>query len=438
MESLVHPRPLGPLARDLSSGKRDLIGYIEESLALVEAADSRVEALLPEEGRRERLLSEARGLLARYPDADARPPLFGILLGVKDLFNADGFETRAGSRLPPALFAGKEAAVVTVLKAAGALVIGKTVTTEFAYFAPGPTRNPRRLGHTPGGSSSGSAAAVAAGFCPLALGTQTIGSISRPAAFCGVVGFKPSYGRVPRDGVVDFAPSVDHVGFFTQDMRGMGMAARICLAGWRGDARPRLPTIAIPDGPYLEQASDGACGSFESALDRLAGFGCAIVRVPAFGDIAAINARHRVIAAAELARVHRRWYADYGGLYADKTRELIEKGLAIGDAELADARAGRAKLRSELEAALRGASADLWLSPAAVGTAPEGLESTGDPVMNLPWTHAGLPTLVLPDEDGVDGLPYGLQFAAPFGSDEELLAFGEFLEPVMRSSRRLP
>ncbi len=164
--------------------------------ALFAEREPEVRAFLPEEGRFDRLRREAAALEARWPDPERRPPLFGVLAGVKDIFHVDGFETGGGSRLPPEVLRGPEAASVTTLRAAGALILGKAVSTEFAYFAPGPTRNPWNPEHTPGGSSSGSAAAVGAGLAPLALGTQTIGSIIRPAAFCGAVGYKPSYERI--------------------------------------------------------------------------------------------------------------------------------------------------------------------------------------------------------------------------------------------------
>ena len=164
--------------------------YFEQLEVNFDARESDLRAFLPEEHRFSRLRDEYRALEKRYPDPEARPPLFGLPVGVKDIFHADGFETHAGSKLPADRLAGEQASSVTLLKDAGALVLGKTVTTEFAYFAPGPTRNPYNTDHTPGGSSSGSAAGVAAGLAPIAFGTQTVGSINRPAAFCGVVGFQ--------------------------------------------------------------------------------------------------------------------------------------------------------------------------------------------------------------------------------------------------------
>jgi Asp-tRNA(Asn)/Glu-tRNA(Gln) amidotransferase A subunit family amidase len=189
MLPMIVPAPLVATATALRSGQLDLLTLIEEVCNRVDAQEPLTHTLVPEPGRRARLLNEATALQKRFPSPESRPPLYGVLLGVKDIFYADGFPTRAGSQLPSEVFTGAEASCVTKVREARALLLGKTVTTEFAYFEPGPTRNPHNLDHTPGGSSSGSAAAVAAGFCPVALGTQTIGSVIRPAAFCGIVGF---------------------------------------------------------------------------------------------------------------------------------------------------------------------------------------------------------------------------------------------------------
>jgi Asp-tRNA(Asn)/Glu-tRNA(Gln) amidotransferase A subunit family amidase len=322
-------------------------------------------------------------------------------------------------------------------------VLGKTVTTEFAYFAPGPTANPWDLSRTPGGSSSGSAAAVAAGFCSLALGTQTIGSISRPAAYCGITGWKPSYERTSREGVVPFSPSLDHVGLLAPTASDVAAAAPLVAAEWDTAAydvaKARYgkmrPILAIPDGRYLAQAESAALAAFEATVARLYGAGFSIIRIPAFDDIDDINARHRRIAAADMERTHRAWFEAHGGLYAKATRELIAKGAAIDDNELELDRSGRATLRTALERQLEEAGADFWLSPAAPGPAPLGLDSTGSPLMNLPWTNAGLPTLALPTCQSVDGMPMGIQLAAAFGADESLLALGAVIETALSAPR---
>jgi Asp-tRNA(Asn)/Glu-tRNA(Gln) amidotransferase A subunit family amidase len=447
--------PDGPgLAGRLRSGALPIREYIETCLARIDAYEPVIKALLPEPGRRERLLSEASALEARWPDPAKRPALYGLLFGAKDIFAADGFETRAGSRLPCELFRMPEGPVVHALKNAGALLLGKTVTTEFAYFAPGPTGNPWNPAHTPGGSSSGSAAAVAAGFCALATGTQTIGSISRPAAFCGVAGWKPSYERTSRDGVVPFSPSVDHVGLFAADAASLALGAAGVVADWHHDGyasalktyAATLPVLAVPEGPYLDQTEPMALSAFRARIDILRRAGFSVLSVPAFEDIDEINDRHRRICAADLERVHRDWFTLYEDFYSSQTTELIRKGAAIADDELERDKTGRFEMRTRLERLLDEAGADLWISPAAPGPAPAGLAATGSPIMNLPWTFAGLPTLALPaglssssskvlpaseGKEGAQGLPLGLQLAARFGKDEELLAMGCAVEKAL-------
>ena len=401
--------------------------------ALFAVREPEVRAFMPEERRFERLRRESAELARRWPEEAQRPPLFGVPVGVKDIFHVDGFETRGGSRLPARELAGPEAASVAALKAAGALILGKTVSTEFAFFAPGPTRNPWNLEHTPGGSSSGSAAAVAAGLAPLALGTQTIGSILRPAAFCGVVGFKPSYERISRDGVIPLAPSFDHIGFFTPDAAGAAKAAAVLCRVWRPAAPPRKARLGVPEGPYLERAAGEGLVHFREVCRRLAAAGHEIEPVPAMADFGEIVERHFRATAAEAAHVHRDWFARYGELYHQKTVELIERGQSVTDDELARDLEGRVELRNALTSLMDEHRLDLWLSPPALGAAPRGLDSTGDPVMNLPWTHAGMPAVCLPAGRNAAGLPMGLQIAARWWADEDLLAWAGELEGAVRS-----
>jgi len=424
---LLYPAPLAQTAAELRSGRRDLMAYIDEICDRVDALEPRLQALLPESDRRARLKQEAAELQARFPDPGDRPPLYGIPVGVKDIFHAEGFPTKAGSRLPSELFAGPEAASVTAVRRAGALILGKTVTTEFAFFAPGPTRNPHDLDHTPGGSSSGSAAAVAAGFCPVAFGTQTIGSVIRPAAFCGVVGYKPSFGRISTAGVIPFSESADHIGLFTQDVDGMKVAASVLCSGWQehaaGQERDTLPVLGVPEGPYVAQASPEAQEAFETQLLALEEAGYTVRRVPALEDIGAINRRHRQMIAAEFALVQAEWFAQYEELYRPSTADLILEGQRVTVAELVEARLGRGKLRDDLERLMEQHGIDVWVSPPAPGPAPEGIESTGSPIMNFPWTHAGLPTVSLPAGRAENGLPLGLQCSARFMADELLLTW---------------
>jgi len=426
--------PLADTAAALLNRQIFLKKFINEVCDRIGIHEPQLQALLPEPERRRRLLQEAEVLEQSYFGAKQRPPLYGVLLGVKDIIQVDGFITCAGTRLPAHLFKGPEAGLITRLRRAGVLILGKTVTTEFAHLTPAATTNPWNPEHTPGGSSSGSAAAVAAGFCQLALGTQTIGSVIRPAAFCGLVGFKPSFGRVPLDGVIPCSESVDHIGLFTQDAQGMAMAAAVALPDWRSAMNPinpaAWPVLGVPDGPYLEQTETEALTAFEKQLDGLQAAGCKVIRIKMFPDIAEINCRHKDLVAFEMARVHEAWYPVYAHLYQPITRAVIEKGRAIEPEAAQQARQGRSDLREEAEQIRKAQGIDLWVAPAATGPAPKGLSSTGNPILNLPWTYMGLPVLSLPAGRAQNGLPLGLQWAAGFQQDELLLHWGLKLEEV--------
>lgn len=431
---LTHQAPLATTAAALRNSQLDLQTYIDKLCDCIDAIEPYVHALLAEPDRCSRLKSEARALEARFPDLASRPPLYGIPIGVKDVFRIDGFPIQAGSQLPPELFVGSEASCVSTLCNAGALILGKTITTEFAYFEPGPTHNPHNLEHTPGGSSSGSAAAVAAGFCPLALGTQTIGSTIRPAAFCGIVGFKPSYGRIPTDGLVMFSESVDTIGIFTQDVAGMALVAPLLCKNWQSPESPMpdvLPVLGVPDGPYLAQASPEGLFAFERQLMLLENAGYTVRHVRVMEDIEAINRRHSRLIFAEMAQVHATWFAQYESLYRPRTVAAIREGQSVSTEELAACRAGRAQLRAELEVLMTQAEIDLWVSPAAPGPAPEGITTTGNPITNLPWTYAGMPAISLPAGHATNGLPLGLQCVGAFMADERLISWTEKLAELL-------
>jgi len=423
------------LAHALRSGDLGFEEVLDSLERRIVERDGEIQALLPEANRVQRIRREAEVMQGRFPNASNRPALYLVPVGVKDIFQVDGFLTHAGSRLPAEALAGPEADAVRQLRGAGALVLGKTVTTEFAYFAPGPTRNPHNPEHTPGGSSSGSAAAVAAGLAPLALGTQTIGSILRPASFCGVVGFKPTYGRVSTGGVIPLAPSLDHVGWFTQDVSGSALAAAVLCSNWSAAPAIGRPSLGIPDGPYLQHADGEARRAVEAVAEDLRLQGYEVRRVDLFPDFEEIARRHRLILAAEAARVHAEWFRLYGSLYHEKTADLIRAGQAIDEADLAAAQAARRKLRQSMGDLMQSKSIDVWMAPAAAGPAPRGLESTGDPVMNLPWTHIGFPAIALPCATSASGLPIGLQLVATHGADERLLACAAEIERHLSSDR---
>ncbi len=394
---------------------------IDELCDKLEKWDSKIKAFLPETNRRERLHQDLKKLYHKFPDPADRPILFGIPIGVKDIFHVNGFKTKAGSDLPSEVLQGKEAEVVSKLKQAGVLIMGKTVTTEFAYFHPGATCNPHNFDHTPGGSSSGSAAAVAAGFSPLTLGTQTIGSISRPASFCGIIGFKPSFGRISTDGVIPFSRSADHIGFFTQDLEGSNIIASILCNNWIDDLPEinRKPVLGISEGKFLEQASSEILSTFYQTIEKLKYKGSTIRSIRTFDNIDEINSNHKLMNAAEFAEVHKNWVEKYENKYHQASIDLIKKGQSVPIEVLNKAINGRIQLREELEQLQMENEIDLWISPSAVTTAPKGLDSTGDPAMNLPWTYAGVPTISIPYGLS-DELPIGIQFAGNYFKDETL------------------
>jgi len=418
------------LARAFRSGELPLTNYISQIETFFEECEPSILAFIPEENRFERLRKDAQELIWRFPDPKNRPPLFGMTVGVKDIFHVDGFTTQAGSRLPAHELQGNEAESVTRLKNAGALILGKTVTTEFAYFTPGPTRNPHDPAHTPGGSSSGSAAAVGAGLCPLALGTQTIGSLIRPAAFCGTVTLKPTYDRISRSGVIPLSPSLDHIGFFTPDISTAKQVAPSIYNDWNSSiSLDGKPTLGIPEGPYLACASNYALACFEKICQSLSDTGYELRRVRIMDDYPEICARHDAIMSFDAANVHKEWFKKYENLYSPKFTDLIKRGQLVSN--LQSIVNERDDFLSSIAQTMKHNNIDLWICPPTIGPAPKGLDSTGDPVMNLPWTQIGFPAINLPSGKSDDSLPMGFQVIGKWNMDEALLNWAEDLEKVV-------
>ena len=416
-------------AAALRKGDLSLFALIDHLQKRFEAIEPAIQALLPEPNRFDRLRRDAELLDAKFPEPETRPPLFGAVLGIKDIFHADGFSTQAGTQVPADCFGGDEGPVIKRLRENGVLVLGKTVTTEFAYFEPGPTRNPHNLAHTPGGSSSGSAAAIAGGFAHISTGTQTVGSIIRPAAYCGIVGYKPSFDRIDTAGLVTFSPSADHVGFFTADLADMLAVASASVDDWDDRAiNDDRPVFGVPEGAYLHGST--ALDVFEAQLYVLERAGYCIKRLSLLGDIDAINARHQDLIAAELALEHQTIFAQHSGLYRARTADLIRYGQTISAERLREARQHRLAFRRRIHEVMDAEAIDLWVCPSAPDVAPRGIDATGDPKMNLPWTHAGLPAISLPAGRGTLGLPIGLQLVGRFGTDERLLSWAATLEPL--------
>jgi Asp-tRNA(Asn)/Glu-tRNA(Gln) amidotransferase A subunit family amidase len=426
----IQPASLLNHIKTVREGSISLSDMLNMYEARFEAIELHIESFIPEDNRFARLRQDAQILEEQYPDPESRPPLYGVLVGIKDIFHVDGFETCAGTKVPSDLFAGKEAIIATQLKQAGALIVGKTVTTEFAYFEPGPTRNPHNLDHTPGGSSSGSAAAIASGLVHLTTGTQTVGSVIRPAAYCGVVGYKPSYDRIDTAGLVYFSKSADHVGLFTQDVAGMQLVTSLVINDWDATIQPtHRPILGVPDGEYLQQST--AVDVFERQVQQLEGVGYVIKRIPFFEDIETIDSFHQDMIAFELAQEHEDWFKEHKGLYRPRTAKLIQYGQTISLERRDAGREHQLTLRERLHKAMVDNQIDIWICPSAPDVAPEGIHATGSPAMNMPWTHSGLPSITVPAGKGDKGLPLGLQICAKYGDDERLLAAAQEIEIIM-------
>ena len=385
--------------------------------------------------RAQRVLHEVRELFGSWPDRDTRPPLFGVPVGVKAIYATDGHDIHCGSLFPADFFARPQADLVSKLREAGAIVVGMTATSEFAHSEPAATRNPINPAHTPGGSSSGSAAGVAAGFFPVTLGTQTMGSVIRPAAFCGVPGFKPSQGRLSLQGIVPFAKSLDQPGFFCASVTDMPVILDILTSeDWRAIAQQspcakgKTFILGVPDGPYLDELPDYAAKIFAQSLRDLQESGgkerLVIRHVPCMEDYKDILRRHTTLAAAEAAGFHAQWFEEFRHLYRPGTRALIEQGMAVSKACREEIRASTAEFRAAMTNLMDQWELDAWIAPATLGEAPKGLASTGSPCMTTPWPHAGFPVMAIPYGTGPSGLPMALQIAGRWGADEALLDLG--------------
>lgn len=368
--------------------------------------------------------------MARDRAERANPgPLSGWSVAVKDIIDMAGLPTRCNAPFVPAKPAAANAAIVSLLLARGAFVATKSVTTTFAYLDPGPTRNPWQLDHTPGGSSSGSAAAVACGMVRLALGTQTVGSINRPASYCGVVGFKPTYGCLALDGVFPLAPSLDTVGYFTANAAD-AQQAFAALTEQPPSALPGVLRIAVVEDMLCEPADPVMVNAVRGSADRLnaAGHEVSVVILPRLVGDAYEN--HRTLVAVEAAQSHRELFSRFGEQYPAKLQQLIEYGQTVGPALREEIESHRERTKAALDEAL--GEWDVVISPSAPGAAPRGIEATGDPRMNLIWTYAGLPTLTLPAALDGKGLPLGIQLTGSRRQDAALLAAGVVVEGALR------
>jgi Asp-tRNA(Asn)/Glu-tRNA(Gln) amidotransferase A subunit family amidase len=424
-------------ARAIRDGSISSEELVEACLARIREADEAVQAwtfLDPEHA-----LQQARALDRQRSEGRALGALHGVPVGIKDIIDTDDMPTEDGTILHAGRMPGRDATVVVMLRAAGAVIMGKTVTTELATYTPGKTRNPHNPAHTPGGSSSGSAAAVAAGMVPIALGSQTNGSVIRPAAYCGVFGFKPTHGLVPRHGVLKLSRAFDHIGVFARTIEDIALASEQ-LVGYDGqdpDTQPRAripfvavtaeepplpPLIGFVKTPMWDRATGESHEAFAEVTEHL-GDRVEEVVLPE----SALHALewHRTVMEAEMAANLAAEYEKGRERLSESLRDQLARGRACSALDYQVALARIAQVAEGLGELFH--RYDALLTPSAAGTAPKGLESTGDPVFCTIWTFCGLPALNLPLMRGAGGLPLGMQLVGPRHGDGRLLRTARWL-----------
>ncbi len=436
-------------AEDIRMGRTTPVELLELCLANIDRYEDRIHAWVFVD--RDQARADACRLTDELKNGQVRGPLHGIPIGVKDIFDVADWPTAAGSKLWANSIARRDATVVERLRQAGAVFMGKTVTTQYASFDPPVTRNPWNLDRTPGGSSSGSAAALACGMCLGATGSQTGGSITRPASYCGVAGIKPTFGRVSCAGVVPLAYSLDHPGPMTRCVYDLAIMLRAMagpdhqddacahrpvpdyLARLKGGSAP--PRIGIARGLFLERAEPPVQTMMDETARTLSQHGARLVDLALPASFGEVIPRHRTVMAVEAATFHRARLAQHPEDYAPKITGLLQEGLSCSAPDYADCKKHQRQLTQEMEILLR--EVDALLVPATTGPAPDAA-TTGDPAFNSPWSYVGFPTVSIPSGWTPDGLPLAVQFAGVSWSEPELFVAAAWCEERLKVEKRAP
>lgn len=421
------------IARQVRAGTLSPVEVVEACLKRIDEVDPSVLAWVHVD--RKGALQSARELEAEARAGKFRGPLHGVPVGIKDIIAVAGMTTTNGSGEFAHERPEADATCVAKLRGAGAVILGKTATTQFASGDPAPTRNPWNLEHTPGGSSSGSAAGVASGMMPLALGTQTGGSVLRPAAYCGIVGLKPTHGRISTAGVTPLAWSLDHVGVFARTVADAALALGV-LAG-HDDAdllsasapttdymavlpSDRPPRLGIPRGLFGDKANAEVTSHLDAVASSFEGKGAAVEEVSLTNSAESIRKAHAIVMRVEAAAYHRERFLSHGESYRPFIHAIVKEGLSIPGFEYARARKLQQEFRRGVTRALEGI--DALLMPVAPGPAPKGLESTGDPTLCVPGSFSGFPAIGLPSSLNAEGLPLAIQLITGPFAEGRLLA----------------
>lgn len=425
-------------AKAIRDGDITSVQLVESCLARIDAFEPTVHAWTHLDA--ENALNQAKAADKRHYDGVAEGPLNGVPVGIKDIFDTADFPTEYGSPIHEGRRTFNDASAVAQLRQAGAVVLGKTVTTEFAVYAPGKTTNPHDVTRTPGGSSSGSAAAVSSYMVPLALGSQTNGSTIRPASFCGIVGYKPSFGLISRSGALRQSPPLDQVGVFARSVEDAAIMAETMMSFdvsdsyMRPAARSRLGDIAMSEPPmppkvgFLKSpAWDQADAATQEAFAELADFlgdRCVEVEIgEVYDEVAELQ---RVIMEADLAKNFAYDFERAPEQISAKLTEMIERGQKVSAVEYNIAIERQQELEGGLDQLMT--EYDAILTPSTLGEAPVGLDATGSPAFCTLWTYTGMPAISLPLMQGEAGMPLGVQLVGKKGDDARLLRTASWLD----------
>ncbi len=415
------------IAEWIRSGKMTAESVVGACLEHIADRDPEVRAFTHVDG--EVALATARALDKEEP----RGPLHGVPVVVKDVIDAAGMPCAYGSPIWNGHVPASDAACVAQVRAAGGIVLGKTVTTEFALRTPGPTANPHNLAHTPGGSSQGTAASVADFMAPLGFGTQTAGSVVRPAAYCGVVGYKPTYNLINRAGLKFASENLDTIGVMGRSVPDValfaGVLAQAQLGDFGGKASP--PRIGFCRSPVWDQADAATQSLLEDAASRLAKAGAQVSEVDLPADCSGLVAAQAAICTYDVGRALGWEHAHHADKMSESLRARVEAGIAMGQAEYLAARQVQEACIAQVGDLWGASGVDVLLTPSAMGEAPEGLDGTGDPVFNTLWTTLHLPCITMPVATGPKGLPLGVQVVGPRHGDAAMLTAAHWVHQAL-------
>ena len=393
---------------------------------------------------REAVLADAQQKQEELEKGGSIGPLHGVPIGLKDIYYTAGIPTTACSKVFEGFVPEYDATTVALLKGAGAIMMGKTVTTEFACMDPSPTKNPWNPAHTPGGSSSGSAVAVATRMCPAALGSQTVGSVLRPASYNGVVGFKPTFGRVSRYGVIPVSWSLDHVGWMARSVQDIALLMQVMSVPdpqepitarqpsddfMTGLESPAAPRIGLIRRFFYDNSDEETRQHTDGVVEQLSRAGASVEEIPLPDSIDTAIADQRIIMAVEAAAFHQPMYERQSQDYQPMLREMLRRGLETDGPTYSRALERRQQFTAEMQALAE--KADVLLTPSTPTPALADITNTGNTMFQGPWTSCGLPVITIPSGLAASGLPFGIQLAAAPFSEPKLLAAARWCENVL-------